>query len=66
MLQDLYDEIAALVDLGDDVVGLEVAVCGDDGTGPHLRLAALHGAIGHDVAAAILANTRNDNAASVR
>jgi hypothetical protein len=55
-----------LVALGDDAVGLKIAISRDRRPRPHVRLAALHRAVGEHVGATVGPEPRDDEAAGVR
>ena len=64
-LNTCTDEIAALVGLDDDAVGLVVVIGGDRGMRPGGGVAALDGAVADDVAAPVDAEAGDDDAAAV-
>ena len=59
------DHVAALVDFSDDAVGGEFAIGGDGGARPDVGAAALNGAVGDDIGAAVWPDASDDNAAGV-
>ena len=65
LLKVCTSEVAALVGLDDDRVGLVVVVGGDRGLGPGGGVAALDGAVADDVAALVDAEAGDDDAAAV-
>ena len=65
LAEHVDDEIATLVDLGDDAVGLEVVVGGDSRPRPGRGVAALQGTVGEHVGAFVGAEPSDDDAAGV-
>jgi hypothetical protein len=62
---DSLDQLAALVDLGDDAVRLEAAVGRDHALRPAKRARALARAVGEHIGAAVLGQAGDDDAARI-